>query len=335
MSMNNFTCCKLKQIPLYYICTKCSGTFHKSCVQRDKKKYKFLKDYKIVCYNCYETDETDRFGEEERSFLEKTITDLTDDSEAKDKRIESLKTENLRITQEALEMEEELNNVIKNQERIIREREYTEREHLQKIKESDDEIVKLKYEITNLKEQKESLQDGVQNYEQTIKKKDVINSQSQTKISTKAISTQTYIQTQNLCTQTLTSTVDDFLIDPSTCDKENNYMNKIIELDDRIARINAEKEEAEHRNVINKEMMNRLSKEMQEINEVNRSMIISIQTLEAENVFHQREIKSLEEQLQQSLALQSGVENKEPAKKDCPNFVKNDQPSSAKKKINF
>lgn len=71
---------------------------------------------------CCRMDEDSSINDdEETALLEKTISDLTDDGELKNKYITKLKEEYKLFMQEALKTEEELYDLIKNQEKIIKE----------------------------------------------------------------------------------------------------------------------------------------------------------------------------------------------------------------------
>ena len=90
---------------------------HKCCLPKWKNKIKHLKENKIIC--CQSVGDSFLSDDEEKYILEKTIHDLTDDSEQKNKYIRKLREENKLFIQEAIKTEDELNVLIKRQEKII------------------------------------------------------------------------------------------------------------------------------------------------------------------------------------------------------------------------
>lgn len=70
---------------------------------------RFIKDNKIVC--C-EKDNYINPDESERSVLEKTVCELEEDSEMKNKFIDKLKREYKLFVEEAMRNEEELNRLV-------------------------------------------------------------------------------------------------------------------------------------------------------------------------------------------------------------------------------
>ncbi|KAG5865445.1 hypothetical protein JTB14_027178 [Gonioctena quinquepunctata] len=118
MQSNNnsvFKCCK--KASTYSTCIKCSGIFHKTCLNRAKKNYKFLANNHVIC--CAE--EQAQEATEEISTLEITIQDLTEDTVLKSKHIQKLKSENDKFAQKAIKVETELNDIIDQQKKYIEE----------------------------------------------------------------------------------------------------------------------------------------------------------------------------------------------------------------------
>ncbi|KAG5868167.1 hypothetical protein JTB14_020311 [Gonioctena quinquepunctata] len=118
MQSNNnsvFKCCK--KASTYSTCIKCSGIFHRTCLNRAKKNYKFLANNHVIC--CAE--EQAQEATEEISTLEITIQDLTEDTVLKSKHIQKLKSENDKFAQEAIKVETELNDIIDQQKKYIEE----------------------------------------------------------------------------------------------------------------------------------------------------------------------------------------------------------------------
>ncbi|KAG5884331.1 hypothetical protein JTB14_007840 [Gonioctena quinquepunctata] len=114
--MVNFGCCKTRPFPSnYYICKNCLKIFHRSCVQQNKNKYNFLKDFQITC--C--SNDLDIIANDEKSLLELTINDLTQNSEMQNSYIEKLKQEQKILIEEVTQREEDQNEQIRYyQERI-------------------------------------------------------------------------------------------------------------------------------------------------------------------------------------------------------------------------
>ena len=114
--VNYFKCCKSKQF-IHFVCVKCCSIFHKSCLPRFRSQIKFLNGNKIIC--C--TSETDKTSDEDISNLEKSISDLMEDSIVKDKYIDKLKHEKDIFMQEVLKTEEDMAEIICKQEKLISE----------------------------------------------------------------------------------------------------------------------------------------------------------------------------------------------------------------------
>ncbi|CAG9766031.1 unnamed protein product [Ceutorhynchus assimilis] len=138
--MDKFGCCRLKPVPSYYVCKTCSKIFHKSCVQRDKHKYRFLGGYQITCCNLEEQIESEI---DQDSILEKTISDLSEDSEAKSKHIQKLKAENEVIIEEAQRTEEELNNILLLHKKTLEEKDYMEQNYIRIAREQEEYVRRL------------------------------------------------------------------------------------------------------------------------------------------------------------------------------------------------
>lgn len=103
--MVNYGCCKTKSFPnTYYICKNCFKVFHRSCVQQSKSKFKFLKDFQITCCDNNEN----KHVIDEKSILEQTISDLTDNSVTQNKYIERIKHEHKAFVEEATQLEDDL-----------------------------------------------------------------------------------------------------------------------------------------------------------------------------------------------------------------------------------
>lgn len=115
-SKTAFKCCKNKQF-LHYVCVKCYGIYHKCCLPKHKEKIKFIEENKLLC--CEESNSTSE--NDEISLLEKTISDLTEDSEQKNKYIQKIRAEHKAFLIEATKREEELLELLQQQEEKISE----------------------------------------------------------------------------------------------------------------------------------------------------------------------------------------------------------------------
>ncbi|KAG5887041.1 hypothetical protein JTB14_030000 [Gonioctena quinquepunctata] len=84
-----------------------------------KNKYEFLKNFLILCEKCIDHSETS--SADEKSVFEQTINELTESTEMMNSQIEKLTQNNNLFADEAVQREDELNDIIKSQEEIIRE----------------------------------------------------------------------------------------------------------------------------------------------------------------------------------------------------------------------
>lgn len=129
--MTNFECCRTKQFPLsYYICINCFKVFHKSCTLKDKSKYVFLGGFKMKC--CDVTNILE-ISHAEKSHLEDTISDLTENGVLQEQYILKMKKEHEKFIEEVSQREEEMNLYTKKQDELL--------------KKAKSEITKLKNDI--------------------------------------------------------------------------------------------------------------------------------------------------------------------------------------------
>lgn len=113
--MANFECCKTRSFPQsYYICIQCFKVYHRSCVQCNKRNFKFIESFKIICCEIQ-----DDLHDIEKNTLEQTISELEESNEMKDVHIEKIKKENEIFLREVAEREEQLNRTILEQEKLI------------------------------------------------------------------------------------------------------------------------------------------------------------------------------------------------------------------------
>lgn len=105
-----YSCCKTKPFASY-VCVNCMDMVHKSCLSRARGKYKILNGHLIEC--CRNKQEIS--NEIDQEILETTIRELSEETLLKTERIEKLKHDHRTFLEEALQNEEELNNIIKTQ----------------------------------------------------------------------------------------------------------------------------------------------------------------------------------------------------------------------------
>ena len=111
-----YKCCKNKPF-IHYVCEKCHGIYHKACISKFRKQIRFVKQNIINC--C--VDDLSFNEPDEKSILEKTLSELTEDSEMKNKHIEKLTLNNKLILDEAQKREEELTELLVGHEKTIQE----------------------------------------------------------------------------------------------------------------------------------------------------------------------------------------------------------------------
>ena len=114
----NFKCCKNKPF-IHFVCIKCFSVFHKCCLPKLRNQIRFKKDNQIICCNDKINDSVCSDEDGEKSVLEKTINELIEESELKNKYIDKLKSDKNLFVQDPMKTEEELPNLIKSQEKII------------------------------------------------------------------------------------------------------------------------------------------------------------------------------------------------------------------------
>lgn len=81
-----------------------------------RKSIKFIKDNKIICCN---KENQSTLDESEINLLEKTVCDLENDGEIKNKFFDTLKKEHELFVEEAMRNEEDLNKLIEQQKQLI------------------------------------------------------------------------------------------------------------------------------------------------------------------------------------------------------------------------
>ena len=117
-SFISFKCCKSKQF-IHFVCIKCYAIYHKCCIPKFQKSIRFIKDNQLVCCDEDESFVSDR--DEVRDVLEKTIHDLTEESDLKNKYIKKIKDDREAFFQEAMKREEDMSELLKRQEQLIEE----------------------------------------------------------------------------------------------------------------------------------------------------------------------------------------------------------------------
>lgn len=117
--MTNFECCKTKAFPSsYHICVNCFKVFHRSCVMKQKSKFNFIEGFQLRCCN---TEDNIKQSEEEKSILEETISELSENTHLQERYITKLKAEHEKIIEEATQREEESDNIIQQQKDLLEE----------------------------------------------------------------------------------------------------------------------------------------------------------------------------------------------------------------------
>lgn len=117
LKMTNFECCKSKSFPSsYFICVNCFKIFHRCCTLKQKSNYEFIEGFKIRCCN---DDNSAKLTDDEKTFLEETISELTENSQSREKHITKLKKDHEKFIEEATQREEELDNLLKEQHIFI------------------------------------------------------------------------------------------------------------------------------------------------------------------------------------------------------------------------
>ena len=136
----SYRCCKSKQF-IHFVCVKCSNVFHKSCLSKYRNQITFVKDNKIVCCKTDSDFSISSDSDDEKINLEKTINELAEDSDIKNKYILKLKQEREQFVKEALKSEEEMSELINRQDKII----YELKEQLRLLKkERSEKIISTK-----------------------------------------------------------------------------------------------------------------------------------------------------------------------------------------------
>lgn len=148
--MTSYKCCHTKFV--HYVCVKCYGIYHKSCLPKFRNKVQLTEENKLIC--CEDLNTKNDYDEEKEN-LEKTVSELVEDGEIKNSYIEKLKTDNNVFLQEALKREDEMNEIIQKQEDTIQEL----KERINKMTplvQSNDEIKSTSSTQTNIKRTKNS-----------------------------------------------------------------------------------------------------------------------------------------------------------------------------------
>lgn len=107
-----FECCK--KAFLNCICINCSNVYHRTCLTKKKETIQYLTGNKIICCQSQEVD-----SEVDVSALEKTIQDLSDETQMKEKHIEKFKKIKDDIMEEALRNESDMLLRMEEQQKLI------------------------------------------------------------------------------------------------------------------------------------------------------------------------------------------------------------------------
>lgn len=114
---HKFKCCNKSFV--HYVCINCNEVIHRYCASKLKKEIRFLSDNKIMC--CDSTDSSNESTiNDPTETLEKTIQELIEDRQTRDRHLEKLKRDREVLVMEATAREDELNELVTNQEAKIR-----------------------------------------------------------------------------------------------------------------------------------------------------------------------------------------------------------------------
>lgn len=109
-----YKCCKNKEVNIF-ICVQCFSIFHKSCALRSNKNFSFITENQLICCKKANDDENST----DVSILDSLITDLSKDNKLKENYIQKLKHDNKSFTEEAIQNEEKMSEIIENQQKDI------------------------------------------------------------------------------------------------------------------------------------------------------------------------------------------------------------------------
>ncbi|KAG5888797.1 hypothetical protein JTB14_007072 [Gonioctena quinquepunctata] len=145
--MANFECCKTKPFPAsYYICINCFKIYHRSCAQKNKKSFTFVRNFQITC--C---DKPDQSEFEEKNILERTVCELEESNEMKDAHIEKILKKYELFLSEVQQREDE---ALRQQNELIAS--------------ANNEIFKLKKIIENTEKPKKTLSTQTESLAKTV-----------------------------------------------------------------------------------------------------------------------------------------------------------------------
>ncbi|KAG5867563.1 hypothetical protein JTB14_017587 [Gonioctena quinquepunctata] len=90
-----FACCKTRSVP-YYTCVNCFSKYHKS--KFSLGKVQFIKGSAIMC--CKKQEAVD--SEEEKNILEKTVEEMVEENDIKNKYIAKIRAERKEFAEDAI-----------------------------------------------------------------------------------------------------------------------------------------------------------------------------------------------------------------------------------------
>lgn len=114
----SFQCCKTHAF-LHYVCIKCFNIYHKKCLARLPENVIHISGHKINCCGDHPVNIEECICDS--SVLEKTIAELTEESEQKSYHLKKLKKEKDILIQESLDMEATFEQQVQKQKAIIKE----------------------------------------------------------------------------------------------------------------------------------------------------------------------------------------------------------------------
>lgn len=114
---HKFKCCNKSFI--HYVCINCNEVVHKYCASKLKKEIRFISENKIICCGSDDSPNEESAGDSTET-LEKTIQELVEDKEMRDRHLQKIKKDSEMLVREATAREDELNELVMNQEAKIR-----------------------------------------------------------------------------------------------------------------------------------------------------------------------------------------------------------------------
>lgn len=198
-----FECCK--KVFIHYVCVKCSKVYHKTCLTKNKQKVEYIADNQIVC--C---EQHDRNCELDATILERTIQELSEEAQMKDKFIENLKKARHDLLEDALKNESEMTMRLEEQQTIIEELKQQISDLKNKLQETVKDYQEKEIQTASLKKHISTMTDNAK----TLYDKEILNTVFQTS------------SMENSCISSNTPTSSK--IDPKITNSHDTPKNKIL-----------------------------------------------------------------------------------------------------------